>query len=105
MSKKTIPVVCRQCGNVFEAHFHNAMYCPSCRELRRKESSRVAWKRKKVKMELERVRGGVEQQKRFNLEIKHMAELGMSYGMYSYWKETHQDEYRKWMEEHGVNFV
>lgn len=89
---------CRSCGTAFEAHYHNAMYCEECRALRRKQSSKEAWQRKKVKVEREK-RGSDYKTRLFELEYHHMIEMGMQYGKYGIWKETHPKEYDDWLSE------
>lgn len=87
---------CKSCGHPFEAHFHNAMYCDECKVLRRKQSSRDAWQRKKAKIELDRIRGSKYQIALQKLEMHHMEEMGMSYGKYEVWKHTCPDQYAAW---------
>lgn len=98
---------CKQCGRVFWGH-HNAMFCADCREERARMASHRTWEKIKASRERKMMQTYGRHISDFDIEqidMKFAKEMGKTVGSFQIWKFSHEEEYKKMLQDAGYQFV
>lgn len=88
-------IICRTCGQTFEAKGHNARFCPECGKRRKCAQDHISWVRRRKRAEDIRLQEGGEPIAQ--LEKRHMTELGLPQWYYNLYKSMNKSIYYTWM--------